>query len=113
MIEYKKALNSQANIRDYLMNFIINLPITTANSIILQSSFLVQITQATNQLTRNAIILATERCHQLALALHSLAKKTSFEDVQIASKLITQCASNVLTVRRILIGKSRLFIIDP
>lgn len=85
------------------MNFVINLPITTANSIILQSSSLFQLTEATNQLTRNAILLAADKCYQLALVLHSLAEKTSFEDVQMASKQLTQCASNVFTVRKILL----------
>ena len=94
-----KDLNSQANVRDYLINFITNLQITTSNSIKLQSSSLVQLTQSTNQLTRTTATLAMEKCYQLSLALYSLARKISFEEVQIASTQLTQCATNVLTVR--------------
>ncbi len=56
LIEYNEELNSQANVRDYLMTFTNNLLITTANSINLQSSSLAQLTQATNQLTRAALV---------------------------------------------------------
>jgi hypothetical protein len=56
LIEYNKQLNTQANVRDYLMPFITNLLITTSNSIKLQSSSLAQLTQATNQLTRSAAV---------------------------------------------------------
>ncbi|CAF4267029.1 unnamed protein product, partial [Adineta steineri] len=55
MINYTIELNSLANVRDYLVAFIISILITTSNSIILQSSWLVQLTQATNQLTRNTL----------------------------------------------------------
>jgi len=98
-IEYEKNLNSQSNVRDYLMNFFSNLQITTSNSIKLQSSSLVQLTQSTNQLTRNAATLAAQQCYQLSLVLYSLATQTSFEDVQIAANQLTQCATNVLTVK--------------
>ncbi len=54
--QYKKDLNSQANVRDYLIPFLTNLSITTLNSIKFQSSSLAQTTQATNQLTRNALV---------------------------------------------------------
>ena len=80
------------------MNFVINLPITTINSIKLQSASLIQMTDSTNQLTRSAATLAIERCYQLALALYSLARSISFDDVQVASKQIIQCSSNVQTV---------------
>ena len=99
LIEYEKELNAQANIRDYMMNYIINLLITTVNSIKLQSASLIQMTGSTNQITRSAATSALEKCYQLALALYSLAKSISFEDVQIASKQIMQCVSNVQTVR--------------
>ncbi len=56
LIEYNEELNSQANVRDYLMTFTNNLLITTSNSINLQSSSLAQLTQATNQLTRAALV---------------------------------------------------------
>ncbi|UJR08126.1 hypothetical protein I4U23_012402 [Adineta vaga] len=97
LIEYEKELNSQANIRDYLIQFYSNLLITTSNSIILQSSSLVQLTQATNQLTRNTLQIASNRCYQLALALHAMSTKISCEDNQMATTQLIQCASNVLT----------------
>ena len=81
------------------MNFVTNLPITTVNSIKLQSASLIQMTGATNQLTRSAATLAMEKCYQLASNLFSLAKTISFDDVRIASKQIVQCSSNVQTVR--------------
>ncbi len=56
MNEYNKELNSQANVRDYLITFITNLAITTSNSIKLQSSSLAEFTQSTNQLTRAALV---------------------------------------------------------
>jgi len=58
--EYNKELNSQANVREYLMTFATNLAITTVNSIKLQSSSLAQLTQATNQLTRTALVKKKE-----------------------------------------------------
>ena len=56
LVEYNKQLNSQAGIRDFLVPFTANLMITTSNSIILQASALVQLTQATNQLTRTTTV---------------------------------------------------------
>ena len=81
------------------MNFVTNLPITTVNSVKLQSASLIQMTGSTNQLTRSAATLAMEKSYQLALTLYSLAKTISFENVQIASKQIIQCSSNVQTVK--------------
>ncbi len=52
-----KQINIYANIREYLINFTRNLPIAGSNSIILQSSSLVQLTQAINQLTRITSVL--------------------------------------------------------
>jgi hypothetical protein len=54
--EYLKELNSQANLREILINFLINLTITSANSIKLQSLSLIQLTQPTNQLTRTTLV---------------------------------------------------------
>ncbi len=56
MIEYNKEINSHANLREYLMSFIINHAITTIDTIKLQSSILAQLTQATNQLTRITLV---------------------------------------------------------
>jgi hypothetical protein len=55
-IEFNKELNFQANVRDYIITFTTNLAITTENSIKLQASSLAQLTQATNQLTRNTLV---------------------------------------------------------
>jgi hypothetical protein len=44
-------------------------------------------------------MLASDKCYQLASALYSMAGGISYEDVQTAANYITQCASNVLTVR--------------
>jgi hypothetical protein len=99
--EYENNLNSQANARDYLITYLTNLQITTSHSIILQSSALAQLTQTPTQLTRNAATLAAEKSYQLSLALYSMATEIAYEDVQIASTQLTQCAANVLTVRNI------------
>jgi hypothetical protein len=56
LLEFNKELNSQANLREYLIEFIINLAITSPDSIKLQSLSLVQLTQPTNQLTRKTLV---------------------------------------------------------
>ncbi|CAF1181508.1 unnamed protein product [Adineta steineri] len=97
LTEYNKILNAQANLRDYLMTFTTDLLITTSNSIKLQSSALAQITQSTNQLTRAALSIASNRCYQLSVALSSMATQIPYEDAQVAANQLIQCASNVLT----------------
>ncbi|UJR16137.1 hypothetical protein I4U23_003048 [Adineta vaga] len=97
LTEYNKQVNLQANVRDYLMTFLPNLAITTSNSIELQASALVQLTEATNQLTRTSAMIASEKCYQLAQALSSMSIKISYENVRNAAKQIAQCTSNVLT----------------
>ena len=82
--------------RENLIAYTSNLLISTSNSIKLQASSLVQITQATNQLTRTTISLASDKCYQLALALNGMAKKIPYEDVKTAASLIAQCANNAL-----------------
>ncbi|CAF1302442.1 unnamed protein product [Adineta ricciae] len=93
--EFNKQTNSYASTREYLMQYTTNLDASTANNIKLQASSLVQLTQATNQLTRTTITIASDRCYQLALALKSLATQISYEDVQAAVNQIVQCASNI------------------
>ena len=56
LADYSEYINIYANIRDYLIRFTNNLLITTVDSIILQSSTLAQLTNATNQLTRTALV---------------------------------------------------------
>jgi len=97
LIEFIKQLNSQANIREYLISFTQNLLITTSNSIKLQSSSLAQLTKATNQLSRATLSIAAERCSKLSLALDSMSTKVSHEDAEIISTQLFQCASNILS----------------
>ena len=54
--EYIKGLNVQANVLQYLIPFTTKLSITIPNSIKLQASSLAQMTEATNQLTRNTLV---------------------------------------------------------
>jgi hypothetical protein len=96
--DYKQQLNSHAQVRDLLMTFVSPLAITTSNSVILQASALVQLTEATNQLTRTSTLIACERCYALAYALWSMSTKISSEDVHNGANQILQCTSNVLTV---------------
>ncbi|CAF1336506.1 unnamed protein product [Adineta steineri] len=96
LAEYNKQLNVYANIRDSLVTYITNLPITTVDSIKLQASSLAQFTQATNQLTRNSLTLVSDKCYQLALALQAQTTKISYDNVQTGVKYITQCANNIL-----------------
>ncbi|CAF0788844.1 unnamed protein product [Adineta steineri] len=97
LIQYKKDLNSHANLREYLMTFTTNLDISTSNNIKLQASSLAQLTQATNQLTRTALTLALDKCYQLSLALYSMVTRISYEDIQIITTQLIQCATNILT----------------
>jgi hypothetical protein len=55
--QFQIELNSQANIREYLIGFLMNRPtIPTGNLIKIQSNSLLQMTQSTNQLTRNTLV---------------------------------------------------------
>ncbi|CAF1452778.1 unnamed protein product [Adineta ricciae] len=96
-IDFKNNLNRQANVREYLMNFTDNLPITTSNSILFQSSILSQLTQSTNQLTRSSALIASNKCYQLAVRLNAISIQISYEDAQLAADQLTQCVSNVQT----------------
>ena len=60
LAEYNTQLNIYANIRDSLITNITNLAITTVDSIKLQACSLAQFTQATNQLTRNSLVITIE-----------------------------------------------------
>ena len=56
--QFEIELNSQANIREYLIGFLMNRPtIPTGNLIKIQSNSLLQMTQSTNQLTRNTLVI--------------------------------------------------------
>jgi len=56
VLEFNKQLNIQANLREYLIQFTVNLTIVSVDSIKLQSLSLVQLTEPTNQLTRKTIV---------------------------------------------------------
>ena len=96
-IEFNKDLNLQANTREYLMSFTTDLAMTTSNGIILQSSSLAQLTKSTNQLTRKSLVIASDRCYQLSVALESVSTRIAYEDIQIAATQLTQCAANILS----------------
>ena len=100
LIEFKKELNSHANVREYLLTFTNELAITTSNSIKLQSATLAQLTKATNQLSRASLNNALDRCYQLTLALHAMSSKIAYEDAQIAATQLIQCGTNILSVIR-------------
>ncbi|CAF1134495.1 unnamed protein product [Adineta ricciae] len=84
-------------IREFLLPYITNLPITTTESIKLQSSALSQLIMITNQLTRTTSTLASTKCYELSIVLQSRADEISYEDVQIAADAILQCAANCFT----------------
>ncbi|UJR11342.1 hypothetical protein I4U23_015523 [Adineta vaga] len=96
-VEYQKELNSHATIRDYLITFMKRFLITTSNSIKLQASSLAQLTKATNELTRVALIIASDRCYQLGIALDSMRTKIPYEDAQFVAGDLLQCASNLIS----------------
>ncbi len=58
LAEYNKQLNTYANIRNSLIPYMVNLPITTVESIKLQASSLAQFTQTTNQLAGTTSVIA-------------------------------------------------------
>jgi hypothetical protein len=55
-------------------------------------------------------MLATDRCHRLAVALKSMSTRIPYEDAQIAAIQLTQCAANVLSVRYIRSKRNSLFV---
>ena len=97
-IQFKQLLNSYASLREYLISFITRLSITTFNSLQLQSSALVQLTKATNQLTRLSLTTVSNKCYQLTMAFDSMALTLSFEDVQFVATSLIQCTTNLLIV---------------
>jgi len=45
-------------------------------------------------------MMISHKCYQLSEILHSLSTKIPYEDVQMSSQQLLQCAANVLTVRK-------------
>lgn len=91
-------LNLRANVRDFLIEYLTNLSITTSSSILLQSSSLSQITKSTNQLTRKTLALSAHKTYELAIYLNSIASQMTFEDLQIAVQSLLETSANLLTV---------------
>ena len=56
LTEFEKELNLQANLREYLSGFLLDLPINTLRNIQIQSTSLLELTQSTNQLTRSLLV---------------------------------------------------------
>ena len=54
--EFEKELNVQAKLREYLFEFLANLPILTLKTIQMQLTSLVHLTESTNQLTRTVLV---------------------------------------------------------
>jgi len=96
-LEFLKEINEQANLREDLIKSLIDFPITSANSLKLQSLSLVQLTSSTNQLTRTSLTIISKKCFELTKELQIWLEKMPFEDVQTISAQLLQCASNVLT----------------
>jgi hypothetical protein len=53
---YTTSLNSQATVRDYAIQFVNNLTITTIDSVKLQASMVKSLTSVPSELTRQAIV---------------------------------------------------------
>ncbi|CAF4044663.1 unnamed protein product, partial [Rotaria sp. Silwood2] len=96
LTSYTAALNTEANVRDYAIQFICNLSITTIDSIKLQASTMNYLTEATSALTRQAIMFAVSKSSDLVNALNEMVDTVSYEDVQMAVSSIAQVASNIL-----------------
>jgi len=96
-LEFLKEINEQANLREDLIKSLTDYPITSANSLKLQSLSLVQLANSTNQLTRTSLTIISEKCFQLTKELQIWLEKMPFEDVQMIATQLLQCASNVLT----------------
>ena len=43
-------------------------------------------------------MIASEKCYELSVSLNEISHEISFEDVQTAVTLLTQCTSNILNV---------------
>lgn len=56
MAAYTAALNAQAVVRDYAVQFISNLSITNIDSIKLQASTMTLLTDSTSELTRQTVV---------------------------------------------------------
>lgn len=62
MAAYNTYLNSQANVRDYAIQFLNNLTVTTIDSIKLQASTISELTSVPTELTRQATVGFDRSC---------------------------------------------------
>ncbi|CAF5188673.1 unnamed protein product, partial [Rotaria sp. Silwood1] len=77
LASYTAALNTDANVRDYAIQFICNLSITTIDSIKLQASTMNHLTEATPALSRQALTLAVSKSSDLVNALYDMVDTVS------------------------------------
>ena len=56
LADYKRQVNRLANASEFLMSRVTYFAVTTSENIKLQASSLTQLTQTTNQLTRNSLV---------------------------------------------------------
>jgi hypothetical protein len=113
--EYERAINRQADMREYLVEYFDSMLISSSNTLKIQATSLAQLTQSTNQLTRVTLvrisflshhdgdldlvqIKASQRCSQLASALLPIADQIPSEDVRLIADQLIQCATHVITV---------------
>ncbi len=54
-------------------------------------------------------MIVSEKCYQLAVILNEKSLDISFEDVQTAVTLLTQCTSNILNVNLLLLLNNKMF----
>jgi phosphatidylserine/phosphatidylglycerophosphate/cardiolipin synthase-like enzyme len=122
---YQHQIDQQAILREYLIDAIEQLPITSTNIMKMQASSLAQLTESTNELTRNSLvrlffdtrasftnrvvqIKAAERCRTIASSLAQTASEIPFDDVQLIAQHLAQCASNMITVYTFSLARSTI-----
>lgn len=57
---YENELNQFANVREKLVDYLMNLSVTTVDSLKLQASILGQVMEKTNELTRQSLVSEKE-----------------------------------------------------
>ncbi|CAF1640035.1 unnamed protein product, partial [Adineta ricciae] len=87
-------IDERAKLHEDLILKIIDLSIATSTDLQLQSTILSQITQTSNQLTRNASVMTANKCSQLSALLKSIANTLSSEDTHFIATHLLQCAVN-------------------
>jgi len=96
-LEFIKEINRLADLRESFIKLIPEMTVVSVNSLKLQSLSLVQLTDATNQLTTTTLQIVSQKCFQLTEELQFWLEKMTFEDVQMIVTQLLQCFSNLLT----------------